>query len=151
MSIYGRNSASGTYPYFKEHVLAKGDYKDTVKEQPGSAAVVNGVANDRGGIGYSGIGYKTSEVRAVAAGQDRQGQARRADVRQCAERRLSAGPDALHLRGQEAGRAAAAAGEGVPQVRALQGGTTDRGQGRLRPAARWSRPSNSRSWNRERR
>ena len=65
ISIYGRNSASGTYAYFKEHVLLKGDYKDTVKEQPGSAAVVNGVANDRGAIGYSGIGYKTSEVRAV--------------------------------------------------------------------------------------
>jgi phosphate transport system substrate-binding protein len=65
MSLYGRNSASGTYAYFKEHALVKGDYKDTVKEQPGSAAVVNGVANDRGGIGYSGIGYKTSEVRAI--------------------------------------------------------------------------------------
>lgn len=65
VSLYGRNSASGTYAYFKEHVLKKGDYKDTVKEQPGSAAVVNGVANDRGAIGYSGIGYKTSEVRAV--------------------------------------------------------------------------------------
>ncbi len=66
ISLYGRNSASGTYLYFKEHALLKGDYKDTVKEQPGSAAVVNGVANDRSGIGYSGIGYKTSEVRAVA-------------------------------------------------------------------------------------
>ena len=65
ISVYGRNSASGTYAYFKEHVLLKGDYKDTVKEQPGSAAVVNGVAQDRQGIGYSGIGYKTSEVRAV--------------------------------------------------------------------------------------
>jgi phosphate transport system substrate-binding protein len=65
MSLYGRNSASGTYLFFKEHVLLKGDYKDTVKEQPGSAAVVNGVAKDRAGIGYSGIGYKTSEVRAV--------------------------------------------------------------------------------------
>ena len=65
ISIYGRNSASGTYAYFKEHVLLKGDYKDTVKEQPGSAAVVNGVAKDRAGIGYSGIGYKTSEVRAL--------------------------------------------------------------------------------------
>ncbi len=65
ISLYGRNSASGTYAYFKEHVLLKGDYKDTVKEQPGSAAVVNGVAKDRAGIGYSGIGYKTSEVRAV--------------------------------------------------------------------------------------
>jgi phosphate transport system substrate-binding protein len=65
ISIYGRNSASGTYAYFKEHALLKGDYKDSVKEQPGSAAVVNGVANDLGAIGYSGIGYRTSEVRAV--------------------------------------------------------------------------------------
>lgn len=65
MSLYGRNSASGTYAFFKEHSLQKGDYKDTVKEQPGSAAVVNGVAADRAGIGYSGVGYRTSEVRAV--------------------------------------------------------------------------------------
>jgi phosphate transport system substrate-binding protein len=65
ISMYGRNSASGTYAYFKEHALLKGDYKDTVKEQPGSAAVVNSVANDRAGIGYSGVGYKTSEVRAI--------------------------------------------------------------------------------------
>ena len=66
ISLYGRNSASGTYGYFKEHALCKGDYKDTVKEQPGSSSVVNGVTNDRNGIGYSGIGYKTSGVRAVA-------------------------------------------------------------------------------------
>jgi phosphate transport system substrate-binding protein len=65
MSLYGRNSVSGTYAYFKEHALQKGDFKDTVKEQPGSAAVVNGVANDKGAIGYSGIGYKTADVRAV--------------------------------------------------------------------------------------
>ena len=66
ISLYGRNSASGTYAFFKKHALMKGDYKDTVKEQPGSAAVVNGVAADRAGIGYSGIGYRTSEVRAIA-------------------------------------------------------------------------------------
>lgn len=65
ISCYGRNAASGTYAFFKENVLAKGDYKDSVKEQPGSAAVVNGIASDLGGIGYSGIGYKTSEVRAL--------------------------------------------------------------------------------------
>ena len=65
ISLYGRNSVSGTYAYFKEHALLKGDFKDTVKEQPGSAAVVNGVANDKGAIGYSGIGYKTSDVRAI--------------------------------------------------------------------------------------
>lgn len=65
ISLYGRNSASGTYAYFKEHALLKGDYKDSVKEQPGSSAVVGGVAKDRQGIGYSGIGYRTLEVRVV--------------------------------------------------------------------------------------
>jgi phosphate transport system substrate-binding protein len=65
ISLYGRNSASGTYGYFKEHALCKGDYKDTVKEQPGSASVVQGVTEDRFAVGYSGIGYKTSGVRTV--------------------------------------------------------------------------------------
>lgn len=65
ISLYGRNSASGTYGYFKEHALFKGDYKDTVKEQPGSSSVVQGVASDKYAIGYSGIGYKTADVRAV--------------------------------------------------------------------------------------
>jgi phosphate transport system substrate-binding protein len=65
ISLYGRNSASGTYGYFKEEALFKGDFKDTVKEQPGSSTVVQGVASDKGAIGYSGIGYKTADVRAV--------------------------------------------------------------------------------------
>jgi phosphate transport system substrate-binding protein len=65
ISLYGRNSASGTYGYFKKHALFKGDYKDTVKEQPGSSAVVQGVASDKFAIGYSGIGYKTADVSVV--------------------------------------------------------------------------------------
>jgi phosphate transport system substrate-binding protein len=65
ISLYGRNSASGTYAYFKDVALFKGDYKDTVKEQPGSSAVVQGVASDKYGIGYSGVGYKTADVRIV--------------------------------------------------------------------------------------
>jgi len=65
VSIYGRNSASGTYGFFKEHVLQGGDYRDTVKEQPGSASVVQGVTEDRFGIGYSGIGYRTSGVKVL--------------------------------------------------------------------------------------
>ena len=65
ISVYGRNSASGTYGFFKEVVLKNGDYKDTVKEQPGSASVVQGVTEDRFGIGYSGIGYRTSGVKVV--------------------------------------------------------------------------------------
>lgn len=66
ISLYGRNSASGTYGFFKEHVLDKGDYRNSVKEQPGSASVVQGVENDLGGIGYSGIGYKTSGVKSLS-------------------------------------------------------------------------------------
>jgi phosphate transport system substrate-binding protein len=65
ISLYGRNSASGTYGFFKEHALKNGDLKDQVKEQPGSASVVQGVTVDRFGIGYSGIGYATAGVRAV--------------------------------------------------------------------------------------
>lgn len=70
ITLYGRNSASGTYGYFKEHALFKGDFKDTVKEQPGSSAVVASVAKDIGAIGYSGIGYLTADVRAVSLGMD---------------------------------------------------------------------------------
>src|SRR5690606_23635814 len=62
---YGRNSASGTYGYFKEVALFKGDFKNGVKEQPGSAAVVQSISVDRNAIGYSGIGYKTAGVRTV--------------------------------------------------------------------------------------
>jgi phosphate transport system substrate-binding protein len=65
ISLYGRNSASGTYGYFKEVALFNGDYKDSVKEQPGSSTVVQAVASDSSGIGYSGIGYRTADVRAV--------------------------------------------------------------------------------------
>jgi phosphate transport system substrate-binding protein len=66
MQIYGRNSVSGTYGYFKENALCKGDFKSTVNEQPGSASVVQSVATGLNAIGYSGIGYKTSGVKAVA-------------------------------------------------------------------------------------
>lgn len=70
ISLYGRNSASGTYGFFKENALGKGDYKDTVKEQPGSSAVVQGVARDRFALGYSGIGYATADVKAVPLAPD---------------------------------------------------------------------------------
>ncbi|HMP81931.1 MAG TPA: phosphate ABC transporter substrate-binding protein [Verrucomicrobiota bacterium] len=71
LSLYGRNSASGTYGFFKDVALKGGDFKATVKEQPGSSSVVQGISTDLGGIGYSGIGYMTSGVRAVPlAGAD---------------------------------------------------------------------------------
>lgn len=65
IQLYGRNSVSGTYGYFKNRALCKGDFKNTVNEQPGSASVVQSVSASLNGIGYSGIGYKTSGVRAV--------------------------------------------------------------------------------------
>jgi phosphate transport system substrate-binding protein len=73
ISLYGRNSASGTYGFFKEHTLKNGDYKDSVKEQPGSAAVVQGVTVDRFAVGYSGIGYATAGVRAVPLAEKKGG------------------------------------------------------------------------------
>lgn len=66
IQIYGRNSVSGTYGYFKKKGLCKGDFKNTVNEQPGSASVVQSVSSSINGIGYSGVGYKTSGVKAVA-------------------------------------------------------------------------------------
>jgi len=65
IQLYGRNSVSGTYGYFKKKALCKGDYKNNVNEQPGSASVVQSVSSSLNGIGYSGIGYKTSGVKAV--------------------------------------------------------------------------------------
>jgi phosphate transport system substrate-binding protein len=74
IQIYGRNSVSGTYGYFKKKALCKGDYKDSVNEQPGSASVVQGVTKSLNGIGYSGIGYKTSGVKALALAKEEGGE-----------------------------------------------------------------------------
>lgn len=63
IQLYGRNSVSGTYGYFKENALCKGDFKNNVNEQPGSASVVQSVSESLNSIGYSGIGYKTASVR----------------------------------------------------------------------------------------
>ena len=65
IQLFGRNSVSGTYGYFKEEALCKGDFKPNVNEQPGSASVVQSISQSLNGIGYSGIGYKTSSVKTV--------------------------------------------------------------------------------------
>jgi phosphate transport system substrate-binding protein len=80
ISLYGRNSASGTYGFFKDHALKNGDFKDEVKEQPGSASVVQGVTVDRFAIGYSGIGYATAGVRAVPLSENEGGKCFEADA-----------------------------------------------------------------------
>ncbi len=66
VQLYGRNSVSGTYGYFKERALCKGDFKANVNEQPGSASVVQSVSQSLNAVGYSGIGYKTAGVKALA-------------------------------------------------------------------------------------
>jgi phosphate transport system substrate-binding protein len=71
IALYGRNSASGTYGYFKDVALFGGDFRPEVREQPGSSTVIQGVASDIAGIGYSGVGYATADVKAVKIrGQD---------------------------------------------------------------------------------
>ena len=70
IQLYGRNSVSGTYGYFKKVALCSGDFKNSVNEQPGSASVVQAAASSLNGIGYSGIGYVTSGVRAVPLAED---------------------------------------------------------------------------------
>lgn len=65
IQLFGRNSVSGTYGYFKDTALCEGDFKSSVNEQPGSASVVQSVSTSINGIGYSGLGYRTSSVRSV--------------------------------------------------------------------------------------
>ena len=113
ISLYGRNSASGTYGFFKEHMLKNGDYKDEVKEQPGSASVVQGVTVDRYAIGYSGIGYATAGVRAVPIAEQDRRQVRGGHRRERLRRQLPAGPVPLRVREQGAGQAARPADPGV--------------------------------------
>jgi phosphate transport system substrate-binding protein len=69
IALQSRNALSGTYKYFKQHALGGGDFKDTVQMQVGSEAVVSAVGADKFAMGYSGIGYKTSAVRAVSVGE----------------------------------------------------------------------------------
>ena len=70
IQLFGRNSVSGTYGYFKKNALCRGDYKNTVNEQPGSASVVQSVSTSLNAIGYSGIGYKTSSVKTVSLARE---------------------------------------------------------------------------------
>ena len=65
ISLFGRNAASGTHDTFVDAVLRHGEFKDELKQQPGSAEIVKMVAADKYAIGYSGIGYLTEGVRTV--------------------------------------------------------------------------------------
>ena len=75
ITLYSRNAVSGTYGFFKENALCGGDFKSSINEQPGSSAVVRGVEQTIGGVGYSGIGYRTSGVRVVPLAKEHGGKA----------------------------------------------------------------------------
>ncbi len=140
ISLYGRNSASGTYGFFKEHVLGNGDYKDEVKEQPGSASVVQGVTVDRYGIGYSGIGYVTPGVRAVKVVEGAGRQLRRSERGERVFREIPDRAFPIHLCQQADRQAPGAAHARVPEDGALQGRAGGSAEGWLFPvAARGSR------------
>lgn len=70
---YSRNSASGTYGFFKQQVLCDGDFSNKINELPGSASVVQAVAGSLNGMGYASIGFRSSGVKPLslaANGQD---------------------------------------------------------------------------------
>jgi phosphate transport system substrate-binding protein len=67
--LYGRENNSGTYVFFKEHVLATADFAEKYQALPGTAAVINAVTKDRAGVGYGGIGY-AKDVKTIAVAKD---------------------------------------------------------------------------------
>lgn len=67
--LYGRENNSGTYGYFKEHVLADKDFAPAVQTLAGTSAVVNAVKGDEAGIGYGGIAYLEG-IRALKVKKD---------------------------------------------------------------------------------
>ncbi|GAB3530854.1 PstS family phosphate ABC transporter substrate-binding protein [Photobacterium alginatilyticum] len=73
IQLFGRNSVSGTYGYFKQRALCQGDFRNNVNEQPGSASVVQSVSSSLNSIGYSGIGYKTTGIRAIPVAREEGG------------------------------------------------------------------------------
>ena len=133
ISLFGRNSASGTYGYFKEHALENGDYKNSVKEQPGSSSVVQGVAEDKYAIGYSGVGYTTSGVKTVPISAKDDGPFVGESYENVLTGQVPPRPLPERLRQQGPRQAARPAREAVPPLRSLEGGSGDRRQGRLLP------------------
>ncbi len=66
IKVYSRNTASGTYGFFKKKLLLKGDFKETNMELESSEAVVESVAKNKFAVGFSGIAYKTDNVACLA-------------------------------------------------------------------------------------
>ena len=68
--VYARESSSGTYDFFKEHVMDKKNYATSVLNMPATGAIVESVAKTKGAIGYVGLAYETKEVKPIAVSYD---------------------------------------------------------------------------------
>jgi len=133
ISIYGRNTISGTYEFFRQTALYSGEYKPEVKLQVGSEAVVEGVAGDKFAIGYSGLGYKTNGVRAVPLSVFFGGKCYDTSVESVLAGKKPACALSLHLREQKARRSARRSARRVHQIYFVQGRPDADGKRRLLP------------------
>ena len=146
ISIYGRNTISGTYEFFRQTALYSGEYKPEVKLQVGSEAVVEGVAGDKFAIGYSGLGYKTDGVRAVPLSVFFGAKCYDTSVESVPCRKIPARALSLYLREQKARRTARRAARRVHQIYSVQGRPDADGKRRLLPDHRGNpRGANCRS------
>jgi len=66
ITVYSRESSSGTYAFVKEHVMGNKDYSASARLMPSTESILQAVAQDQTGIGYIGLGYLTSAVKAIA-------------------------------------------------------------------------------------
>jgi len=63
--VYGRQTNSGTYVYWKEHVLKNQDYRNDMQALNGNADIVEAIAKDKNGIGYVGVAYASQRSKEV--------------------------------------------------------------------------------------
>lgn len=73
IGIYSRESSSGTYQFFQEHVLSKENYAAAARLMPATSAIIEGCASEKSGIGYVGLGYAIeagSKIKIIAVKTD---------------------------------------------------------------------------------
>ena len=68
--VYSRESSSGTYEFFKEHVMKNKNYASSVLSMPATGAIIQSVKQTKGAIGYVGLAYVNKEVKAVKISYD---------------------------------------------------------------------------------
>jgi phosphate transport system substrate-binding protein len=68
--VYSRESSSGTYEFFKEHVMMGKNYASSVLNMPATGAIIQSVSQTKGAIGYVGLAYLSKEVKDIAVSYD---------------------------------------------------------------------------------